>query len=250
MSLWARFVRMIKSWFGGGIAAMENPRLILEQNIRELNDQVPKMNQNIATVKAQVTLLEKELAKYQKEYKALEARIKAAIKQGRDDVAQHYITRYQQVKSSMESTQQELILAKKAYEKAVEIKKIFMKEREKKIKEAQEALRAHERSKWQKKIADTMQQFEVGGIAQTHDEMLRKIQEETAKNEAMLESAIDTIDTESLKFEEEAEKLQAQDMLAQFKQEMGMIDVEDTPISEHDVNTPQSIKENSDDGGI
>ena len=249
MSLWKRFVRMIKSWFGGAISAMEDPRLILEQNIRELNDQIPKMNQNIATVKAQVTLLEKELKKYESEYKALEAKIKAAIKQGRDDIAQHYVMRYQQVKSSMETTREELALAQKAYEKALEVKKVFMKEREKKIKEAQEALRAHERSKWQKKIADTMQQFEVGGVAQTHDEMLRRLQEETAKNEAMLESALDSVDTESLKIEEEAEKIQAQDMLAQFKQEMGLIDVENKPTTETQ-NTQEQQKIKDDDQGI
>ena len=43
---------------------MEDPRLILEQNMRELNDQVPKMNENIATVKANVMLLQKEHRRY------------------------------------------------------------------------------------------------------------------------------------------------------------------------------------------
>ncbi|MYH07474.1 MAG: PspA/IM30 family protein, partial [Rhodothermaceae bacterium] len=60
MSLWTRFKRAIRSIFGGAISSMENPKLILEQNIRELNDQVPKMNENIATVKANVILLQKE----------------------------------------------------------------------------------------------------------------------------------------------------------------------------------------------
>ena len=54
MSIWSRFTRFIRSIFGGAISALEDPRLILEQNIREMNDQVPKMNENIATVKANV----------------------------------------------------------------------------------------------------------------------------------------------------------------------------------------------------
>ena len=61
MSLWKRFVRAIKALFGKAVSTIEDPRLILEQNIRDLNDQVPKMNENIATVKASVTLLEKEM---------------------------------------------------------------------------------------------------------------------------------------------------------------------------------------------
>ncbi len=55
--MWKRFVRAIKSLFGGLISSVEDPKLILEQNIRELNDQVPKMNESIATVKANVVLL-------------------------------------------------------------------------------------------------------------------------------------------------------------------------------------------------
>jgi len=59
--MWKRFVRAIKSLFGGVVSSMEDPKLILEQNIRELNDQVPRMNENIATVKANVMLLRKEV---------------------------------------------------------------------------------------------------------------------------------------------------------------------------------------------
>ena len=69
--MWKRFTRLIKSMFGGAISAMEDPRLILEQNIRELNDQVPKMNENIATVKANVMLLEKEHRKYEAQLREL-----------------------------------------------------------------------------------------------------------------------------------------------------------------------------------
>ena len=99
--MWKRFTRLIKSMFGGAISAMEDPRLILEQNMRELNDQVPKMNENIATVKANVMLLQKENRKYEKEEQTLTARIKAAIQAGRDDIAQRYAVQLQQVKEAV-----------------------------------------------------------------------------------------------------------------------------------------------------
>src|SRR5690606_41718480 len=88
MSVWSRFKRFVKSIFGGAISAMEDPRLILEQNIRELNDQVPKMNENIATVKANVIMLQKELRRNEEEVKNQTAKIKAAIQAGRDDIAE------------------------------------------------------------------------------------------------------------------------------------------------------------------
>ena len=220
--MWKRFVRAIKSLFGGLISSIEDPKLILEQNIRELNDQIPKMNENIATVKASVTLLEKELAKYQREYKDLVSKMKAAISQGRDDIAQNYALRLESVKSHMIQTKEQYETAKKAYEKSLEVKKVFMRQRERKIAEARDALRAHERAKWQSKIADTMESFEVAGIDATHDEMLTRINEETAKNEARMEMALDSVDTDTLKIEEEAENLRAADLVRQFKLEMGL----------------------------
>ena len=134
----------------------------------------------------------------------------------------------------MIQTKEQFETSKKAYEKALEVKKVFMKQREKKIAEAREALRAHERAKWQAKIADTMESFEVAGIDATHDEMVTKINEETAKNEARMEMALDSVDTETFKIEEEAENLRAADLVKQFKMEMGL-DSDDDPLKDMDL---------------
>jgi phage shock protein A len=220
--MWKRFVRAIRALFGKAVSAIEDPKLILEQNIRDLNDQVPKMNENIATVKASVMLLEKEERKYQIEYDDLISKMKAAIKAGRDDIAANYAVRLETVKQNLAKVKDQRETAARAYEKSLEVKKAFMKEKERKIEEAREALRAHERAKWQARIADTMEQFETGGVDQTHDEMLQRVNEETAKNEARMEMALDSVDTESIKMEEEAEKIRAQELVNQFKLEMGM----------------------------
>ena len=233
--MWKRFVRALKSIFGGLVSSIEDPKLILEQNIRELNDQIPQMNENIATVKASVMLLEKELNKYKNEYKDLVSKMKAAIQAGRDDIAQNYALRLESTKSHMIQTKEQYETSKKAYEKALEVKKVFMKQREKKIAEAREALRAHERAKWQAKIADTMESFEVAGIDATHDEMVTKINEETAKNEARMEMALDSVDTETFKIEEEAENLRAADLVKQFKMEMGLDSDDEDPLKDLDL---------------
>ena len=212
----------MKSMFGGAISAMEDPKLILEQNIRELNDQVPKMNENIATVKANVMLLQKEARRYAAEQNSLTAKIKAAINAGRDDIAQRYAVQLQSSKDAQGRTTEQLQFAEQAYEKSLQVKKAFMREREKKIQEAKEALRAHERAKWQSKIADTLEQFEVAGVDSTHDEMVRRVNEQTAKNEARMEMALDSIDTEAMQIEEDAQEIEAAELVKQFKLEMGM----------------------------
>lgn len=220
--MWKRFTRLIKSLFGGAISSMEDPRLILEQNMRELNDQVPKMNENIATVKANAMLLQKEHKKYTAELQNLTAKIRAAIQAGRDDIAQQYALTLQQTKEAQARTAEQLQYAEQAYEKALQVKKAFMREREKKINEAKEALRAHDRAKWQAKIADTLEQFEVAGVDQTHDEMLTRINEQTARQEARMEMALDSIDTQAMQIEEDAQNIQAAELVKQFKLEMGM----------------------------
>ena len=69
-----------------------------------------------------------------------------------------------------------------------------------------DAIRDYRRAQWQKKVADAMEQFEVAGISQTHDEMVRKIEEQTAVNEARMDMALGNVDQQNFKIEEEAER--------------------------------------------
>ncbi len=230
MSLWTRFKRAIRSIFGGAISSLENPKLILEQNIRELNDQVPKMNENIATVKANVILLQKELKRIQAEVQTLKSKIQSAIQGGRDDLAQQHAVRFETAQENLVKTQEQLAHATAAYDKAQQVKKAFMRERQRKIDAAQDALRASERAKWQANVADALEKFEVGGIDQTHDEMIQRLDQETAKNEARIEVAMDSVDVQAIRLDEEAEDLRAAELVNQMKREMGLLN-EPTPES-------------------
>jgi phage shock protein A len=231
-----RFIRAIKSMFGGVISSMENPKLILEQNIRELNDQIPQMNENIATVKANLIMLQKEVKRNEKQISELTSKIKSAIKAGRDDIAEGYALQLEKAKETIIHSRDQLQFAERAYEKALKVKKVFMREKDRKIQEAKEALRASERAEWQAKIADTLEQFEVGGIDQTHDEMISRINEESAKNEARMEIALDSIDTQTMEIEANAEKIRAHELVEQFKLEMGessgSISIDEEPAQE------------------
>jgi len=220
--MWQRFKRAMRSFVGFFVSSIEDPELILEQNIRDMNDQVPKMNESIAMVRANQTLLEKENSKYVQEVSSLTAKIKAAIQAGRDDLAAQYATRLQMEKSALERNEQQLATAKSAYEKALNVKKMFMREKERKTAEAMNAIRDARRAKWQSKVADAMESFEVAGIDATHDEMLRKVEEQTAVNEARMQMALESVDHQALKIEEDAEKIQAAELVKQFKMEMGL----------------------------
>lgn len=218
--MFKRFKRALKSLFGGFVSTMEDPKLILEQNIRDLNDQVPEMNENIATVKANKMMLQKEEKKLKKRIDSLSAKIKSAINADRDDIAEGYAMQFEKTKEDLKSTQEQLKFADQAYEKALKVKKGFIKEKDRKIQEAKEALRAHERAEWQGRVADALEQFETGGLDQTHDEMVNRLNERTAKNEARMELALDSIDTDAMEIEANAEKMRAHELVKQFKTEM------------------------------
>src|SRR5213595_3718737 len=220
--MWQRMKRAFRSMFGWMISAAEDPELILEQNIRDLNDQVPKMNESIAMVKANVTLLEKENQKYRTDAVELTSKVKAAIQASRDDIATTYATQLQTVKSALNRNEQQLMAARQAFDKAMQVKQAFMREKDSKTNDAMQALRDARRAKWQSKVADAMERCQGAGIDATHDEMLQKIQEQTAVNEARMDMALSNVDTQGMKIEEDAEKIRAQEMLKQFKVEMGM----------------------------
>jgi len=220
--MWRRLSRVFRSFVGFFISVAENPELILEQNIRDMNDQVPRMNESIAMVKANVTLLEKEEAKYGSEMNDLATKIKAALQASREDIASSFALRLEQVRSALARTQGQLTTAQAAFEKAMMVKQTFLREKERKTQEALNAIRDYRRAQWQRKVADTLEQFEVAGISQTHDEMVRKIEEMTAVNEARMEMALGNVDQQKFRIEEEAEKIRANELLGQFKQRMGL----------------------------
>src|SRR5947209_10499206 len=220
--MWRRLSRAMRSFVGFFIAVAEDPELILQQNIRDMNDQVPRMNESIAMVKANVTLLEKEEAKYKTDMANLTAKIQAAIQAGRDDIAGTYATQLEQLKAAFARNQGQVATAHAAFDKAMAVKQAFMREKDRKTQEALNAIADYRRSQWQKKVADAMEQFEVAGISQTHDEMVRKIEETTAVNEARMDMAMSNVDQQRVKIDDDAEKLQASELVKQFKIEMGL----------------------------
>src|SRR3954463_8915219 len=114
--MFKRLSRIVRSFFGFFISVAENPEIILEQNIRDMNDQVPRMNESIAMVKANVTLLEREESKYQDDVANLTAKVKSAIQANRDDIAASYANQLQTTKGALARTQGQLTTARAAFD--------------------------------------------------------------------------------------------------------------------------------------
>src|SRR5258708_26202776 len=138
--MWSRIKRLFRSVFGGILDRAEDPELVLQQVIRDMRDKVPQMNENVAQVMATQKLLEKECATLEREINGLDAKVKAAIKQGRDDIAKTYITVMQEKRTTLTRSQEQLELATKASQQAVRFRDNYMLEMKKRSAEAMQLI--------------------------------------------------------------------------------------------------------------
>ena len=220
--MWQRIKRIFRSIIGWFIELGEDPVLILKQNIRDLEDQVPALNENLAMIKAQVTLVEKELNRLNDKERELTAKIKAALQGNRRDIALNYATTLEEVRREKAQQERQQQVATAAYDKAQKVKRAFMLEKERKIQDAKKALSNKRQAEWNSKVADAMASFQVAGIDATHDEMIEKIERDAAQSEARLEMAMDNVASEHYDIEQDAKQLQANETLRQFEMELGM----------------------------
>jgi len=220
--MWQRLKRLFRSIIGWFIELGEDPELILKQNIRDLQDQVPQINENLATVKAQVTLIRKELDRLVQKENDLTAKIKAALKNDRRDIALTFATTLEEVRRERAQQSTQLEVAEASFTKAEKFRKAFLKQIQEKIQEANKALSAKRQAQWQGQVADAMASFQAYGLDATHDEMIEQIERDAAKAEAKLEMAMDTVDAGHVDIEEEVKQLQANETLRAFELEMGL----------------------------
>ncbi len=238
MSLWKRFKRIVRSWFGWAAELGEDPELILKQNIRDLEAEVPKLNEQLAQFAAQRNIVDRELKKLKDQEADNVAKAKAALKSGRRDIAQGYVVELERLKQQIGEKERAVKNASEALDKAQQMKKTFMAEKDRKIQEAQRALSAKRQAEWNEKVADTLAAFQVGGVDQTHEEMIRRIENQTANSEAKLQIALESKQVGNVNLEEEARKLQAEETLRQFELEMGMA----APVSSASESEPSKEK--------
>ena len=228
--MWSRIKRLFRSVFGGIIDKAEDPELVLQQVIRDMRDKVPQMNENVAQVMATQKLLEKETANLEREIQTQDAKVKAAIKQGRDDIARMYISSMQEKRTSLARSTEQLELSKKASQQAVRFRDNYILEMKKRSAEAMQLINQSRQARIQEQLAQTMASFQIGDDAGSFDEMRDKINRRAAAAEAKMELSTTGIDAQLQDIERDAANIEVDDTLAAYKRDMGFAK-ESAPIS-------------------
>jgi len=220
--MWARLKRLLRSIFGAFISDRENPKKILEQNIRDMRDKIPEINQGLVKARAGILRLENEAKDYEADIASLTAKIKACITTGDDELGARLAIQLKRVRDALERNHEQQEGARAGYDGMVALKEKFLREMKIKSDEAMRAIQEAEAAKWKKELADVFDSFEVAGIDSTHQEMIEKLKARATEAEARLSVAKDSVDVKSLEMEKKAERMEGMELLRQFKIEMAL----------------------------
>lgn len=217
--------------FGGLLNSVEDPELILQQTLRDMRDKVPALNQQLAKMKGFVNLTKMELDQLTAQDSALTNKIKAALSQGDEELARNFVVELKRTKDGIALRQVELEKSTKAYEQAVETKVMYMREMDRKTREAMQAIREARASAYKAEVAKAFETFEIADSDGTFDEMMQKLQQKSAMESAKLDMATDSADYKRMQLDQRADELVAGDLLDQFKVEWGMAPQQTAPVS-------------------
>lgn len=220
--MWNRIKRLFKSIFGGIIEKAEDPELILQEVIREMREKVPQMQYNVSQVMATEKLYQKRVETLEREVTDYDLKIKAAVKQGRDDIARTYITGLQEKQAELERLRGQLEQSHAATEQAKRFLQNYILQVKKRTAEAQQLVNEARAAKMQEQLSQTMASFQIGDNAGTFDEMRERIQRRSAAAEARMELATGGVEAQIQDIERESLNLQVEDTLAAYKQQMGL----------------------------
>jgi phage shock protein A len=221
--MWNRLKRLFRSIFGGIIDKAEDPELVLNQMIRDMRDEVPKMRENVAQVMATEKRLAREIEANSKALTDIDNKIKASIRTGHDDIATQLIGEMQTAQRALETSKQNYEQAKVASVKAREFLDNYMAQVRRKTADAMQLIAANKQAIMQERLAQTMASFHLGDDSQTFDDMREKISNRVAAAEAKAELASSNLDTRMQSIEKELASIEAQDTLEAYKREMGLL---------------------------
>ncbi len=226
--MWERIKRLFRSVFGSLVSSAEDPKLILQQNMRDMQDKIPEMNTGIAKARGGIVRLEEEANTTKQDIARLTTRVKSALSANEEAMAGQYAVQLKQKQTALERTNAQLASTKQGYEGLLKLKERYMREMKLKTEQAMAAIKEAESAKWKNELADVFQSFEVAGVDATHQEMIEKLKERSAMAEGKIASAVESMDVKSMEIEERAQQIEGQELLQQFKLDMGLADKKST----------------------
>ena len=151
----------IKSTVARLLGASSDPAHQLKQSIRDMEDQVPRINEGLAHLKAQVVCSERELAALRERDAELQAKVEDAWERERPDVAANFALTQDEVRQRIAREEAQLTLARTAFTRGQRLKGAFMDHKQESIRLAKEALGAQRQAAWNRRVAATLSELQL-----------------------------------------------------------------------------------------
>lgn len=239
--MWQRLVRVIKAFFNRFLTAAEDPVMILENNIRDMKNQIPKINEGIARAYGTKKLLENQLSAYTKEEASLRAKLKAAALANEDEIGRDIALQLKRVIDQKAKTEEAYKQAELGLQNLEEMRDVQIRKINAEVEKIRDTIEAAKVAKLKGELAELFETFQVGDVTYSNRDMMEKLQREAATNEGKLEAASKSPDMKNIKLEQKAEEIEAEDLYNQFKSEMN-IDIASTSKSAKKTTEKTSVK--------
>jgi phage shock protein A len=205
--MFQRIARVFKSWIGYFISFAEDPEVMLQESIEEMRNTLPKLNQILITTRATVIRLEQGKEALERREKQLVNSIKAALTEGSPEsrrLAEDDAASLQQVRQELQTTNDQLAAASKAFENSQITVQDIKEKLRLKMEESRKAITESRNAAALRNAASAIAELDTYGTAATHDKYLDEIRQKSAEAKAAVEVATGGLDVERIKKERKA----------------------------------------------
>lgn len=215
MNFFTRIWHVIKANVNALINKMEDPEKVLDQSIRDMQQQVQRVRTDVITVLAEEKKLKSQVANYEKEIERWEKNAMLAVKEGKEDLARAALTRKRE---AVEYVQQ----LKPQWENQTAISE-RLKVQYQQLKEKIESAQRRKRTLVVRlKSAETQKRLQGMLSELTTDQTFERFESKIAEKEALTEAQLEL---EEASLEQQFAKLTSSDLdveqeLAAMKEKM------------------------------
>lgn len=221
MGLFERMKRIFKANLNAALSKAEDPEKMLTQLVEEMEEQIGKVKQQVASAIADQKRLERQWKQYEEEARSWEERAKLALQKGSEELAREALMRKNRAKEMADEFKAQL----DKQTQIVEELKRSLRELEMKVEEARRKktllIARKKRAEAQKRIHETMAGLRTGSAFEAFERMERKVEEMEAQAEAVKELVVEAEEEDLEKKFRELERPSVDEELERLKAELG-----------------------------
>jgi len=196
--MWARFMRLIRSFFGLFIRGLEDPKLLLQQAMDDMKSKIPQMNEQAAGVIKAQKMIEMDAERTALSIANLEKQVEMAVRggEGTHNAALTLIGQLGIQKAHMAELSQHLEAAKANSRRILDMRAAFEQKIQRQIEECRTQLSRADMAEAEDTMASITASFKVGDVSDTLDNARGVIDEKLAKARARMEVAGETTEAQ------------------------------------------------------